>query len=203
VFGAHPVETTRVGKLMLNLKSDWLQTLIADIDTICRSARGDAAVVASVAERLAACDSACRLPERYRATTDAAYTQHLVHVAQDRSFSIVALAWRPGQQTPIHDHRGWCAVAVREGAECETRYRVGHDLSGTFLTELSSHILEAGKTVALLPDGSDVHRVANCSGGLTVSLHVYGVDVRSTGSSIASCFDAMPVRMAGAAGSSL
>lgn len=184
---------------MLDFQADWLQALIADIDTICRSAAGDAAAVASVAERLAACDSSCRMPECFRATTDAAYTQHLVHVAGDRSYSIVALAWRPGQQTPIHNHRGWCAVAVREGAECETRYRVGHDRAGTYLTELSSQVLESGETVALLPDGSDVHRVANCSEGLTVSLHVYGVDIRSTGSSIASCFDAMPVRTAGAA----
>jgi predicted metal-dependent enzyme (double-stranded beta helix superfamily) len=179
---------------MLDRGTVWLDALIADIDAICRTGERDADIVASVAERLGACGPECRLPDKYRLTTGAGYTQHLLHVADDLSFSVVALAWRPGQQTPIHDHRGWCAVSVCEGAECETRYRVCGDADGPYLVETSSHVLEPGKTVALLPDGSDVHRVSNCSGGLTVSLHVYGVDIRSTGSSIASCFDTVPVR---------
>ncbi|MBD5655301.1 MAG: cysteine dioxygenase family protein [Candidatus Eremiobacteraeota bacterium] len=180
---------------MLDRGTDWLPTLIADIAAICH-AEDDSAVVTKVAARLADCGTECRLPSEYRTTSDAAYTQHLLHVAENQSFSVVALVWKPGQQTPIHDHRGWCAVAVCEGAECETRYRVCSDENGPYLLEVSSHVLEPGKTVALLPNGSDVHRVSNCSQGLTVSLHVYGLDIRSTGSSIASRFDAMPVRTA-------
>ena len=179
---------------MLDRGTSPFGTLIDDIASICRSAKCDADAVRAVARRLEGCGTEFRLPERFRETSGDAYTQHLVHVAEDRSFSIVALAWRPGQRTPIHDHRGWCAVSVCEGAECETRYRVCRDDAGPYLVETSSAVLEPGKTVALLPDGSDVHCVSNCSSGLTVSLHVYGIDIRSTGSSIASRFDAMPVR---------
>jgi predicted metal-dependent enzyme (double-stranded beta helix superfamily) len=30
------------------------------------------------------------------------YCSHLLHSERDGGFSIVALVWRPGQQTPIH-----------------------------------------------------------------------------------------------------
>jgi len=177
---------------------EWLQSLIDDIDAICRCARDDAAAVTAVAHRLAACERDCRLPEPFRETSADRYTQHLIHAAENGSFSIVALAWRPGQFTPVHDHRAWCAVSVCEGAERETRYRVGRDDAGPYLTVVSETVLEPGKTVALLPDGSDVHRVSNCSSQTTVSIHVYGLDIRDTGTSIGSVFDAVPVRPAAA-----
>ena len=40
------------------------------------------------------------------------YTQHVLHVSPDRSHSVVALVWYPGQHTPIHDHVSWCVVGV-------------------------------------------------------------------------------------------
>ena len=33
-----------------------------------------------------------------------AYRSHVLHSEPDGGFSIVALVWRPGQVTPIHDH---------------------------------------------------------------------------------------------------
>jgi predicted metal-dependent enzyme (double-stranded beta helix superfamily) len=32
------------------------------------------------------------------------YCSHVLHIEPDGTFSIVALVWRPGQVTPIHDH---------------------------------------------------------------------------------------------------
>ncbi len=181
---------------MLDIECDWLRTLAADIGAIRREAGDDAATVTAVATRLSVCGKELgRLPDRFRATSGEAYTQHLLYVAPDRGFSIVALAWRPGQRTPIHDHRGWCAVSVYEGAEQETRYRLCRDASGSYLTAVGTQVLEPGAAVALLPDGNDVHRVSNCSSDLTVSLHVYGLDIARTGSSIGSRYDAMPVRV--------
>src|SRR5687768_14753466 len=48
-------------------------------------------------------------PERYRS--------HVLHAESD--FSIVALTWRPGQETPIHDHVTWCVFGVIQGIEHE------------------------------------------------------------------------------------
>ena len=47
------------------------------------------------------------------------YVSHTLHTEPDGSFSVCALVWRPGQQTPIHDHVTWCVVGVVQGAEYE------------------------------------------------------------------------------------
>jgi predicted metal-dependent enzyme (double-stranded beta helix superfamily) len=47
------------------------------------------------------------------------YRSHTLHVEPDGSFSIVALVWRPGQITRIHDHVTWCAFGVIQGVEHE------------------------------------------------------------------------------------
>src|SRR3954463_5001600 len=36
------------------------------------------------------------------------YLTHRLHVEPDGSFSVIALVWRPGQVTRIHDHLTWC-----------------------------------------------------------------------------------------------
>lgn len=61
-------------------------------------------------------------PEKYR--------QQVLHVEGDGSFSIAALVWLPGQETPIHDHVSWCVVGVYKGTEFETRYELYHDDNG-------------------------------------------------------------------------
>jgi 3-mercaptopropionate dioxygenase len=47
------------------------------------------------------------------------YRSHPLHIEPDGSFSIVALVWRPGQVTPIHDHVTWCVFGVVQGVEYE------------------------------------------------------------------------------------
>jgi predicted metal-dependent enzyme (double-stranded beta helix superfamily) len=54
--------------------------------------------------------------QRPRNGDPATYRCHLLHAEPDGSFSVVALVWRPGQATPIHDHVTWCVfVAGRQG----------------------------------------------------------------------------------------
>src|SRR3954451_8186052 len=45
------------------------------------------------------------------------YRSHTLHVEPDGSFSIIALVWRPGQITRIHDHVTWCVFGVIQGVE--------------------------------------------------------------------------------------
>jgi len=115
----------------------------------------------------------------------AAYRQHLLHVADDGAFSLVALVWLPGQATPIHDHLSWCVVGVHEGAEHETRYR--RTPAGR-LVVTGSAVALAGDVDGLLPPG-DIHRVTNAGADLAVSLHVYGADLSLVGSSIRRRYD--------------
>ena len=112
------------------------------------------------------------------------YRQHLLAVAADGAFSLVALVWLPGQATPIHDHLSWCVVGVHQGAEHETRYRLDADR----LIADGTAVARVGDVSGLLPPG-DIHKVENAGSGLAISLHVYGADLRSTRSSIRRTYD--------------
>ena len=114
------------------------------------------------------------LPEQ-RVGDPAAYRSHLLHVAPDGAFSLVALVWLPGQATAIHDHLSWCVVGVYEGAEHETRYRPHPD---GHLVESGTAVAFPGDVAGLLPPG-DIHRVHNTSDTTAISLHVYGADLAS------------------------
>ena len=116
------------------------------------------------------------------------YAQHVLWAEPDGCFSIVALVWRPGQTTPIHDHVAWCVVGVMEGVEEETRYRLvstdgrpGLQLSGVDYNP-------AGTVCAIAPPG-DIHCVRNAGADVAVSLHVYGADIHRLGSSVRRNYD--------------
>ncbi len=183
-----------------------LEALVDDLQAIMRAATSEAAAVARVALRLGAAGRERRwLLAECRHVEPKTYRQQLLYVAPDRCFSIVALMWGAGAQTPIHDHAGWCAVTVYEGVEHEKRYRLrasaqdagAHDADGTrrpYLEQTASQALEPGTTLGMVADGRDIHRVGNYSNGVTLSLHVYGVDIERTGTSIKSRFDDFAVR---------
>jgi 3-mercaptopropionate dioxygenase len=123
-------------------------------------------------------------PEHQRPAADS-YRQHLLHVSDCRRLSVVALVWRPGQLTPIHDHVAWCVVGVYRGLEHETRYQL---VDGRL--ELTEHIeAHPGDVEALVPPAENIHRVEAGGSGLTISIHVYGADIERLGSSVYRRFD--------------
>lgn len=134
------------------------------------------------------------LPEAAREGSPDRYRQHLLYVAPDRSFSVVALVWTPGQATPIHDHVCWCVVGVYEGAETQTRYHLVGDGSERFLVETGRELAPRGTCTALVPPEENIHRVANGGETRAISLHVYGADIEALGSSINRRFDDLSIR---------
>ena len=168
-----------------------LAALVADIDAAIRTyPRNDLesvdAVCAALRPALSAPD--LLLPE-HRVGDPATYRSHLLHVAPDGAFSVVALVWLPGQATAIHDHLAWCVVGVYEGAEHETRYRLTPDRR---LVESGSAVAFRGDVAGLLPPG-DIHRVHNVGDSTAISLHVYGADLSVGGSSIRRTYPAAMV----------
>jgi 3-mercaptopropionate dioxygenase len=126
-------------------------------------------------------------PEHQQPGIDS-YRQHLLHVSKDRRLSVVALVWRPGQRTPIHDHVSWCVVGVYRGVEQETRYR----LSGGRLEAVETIDAHPGHVEALVPPAENIHVVEAGGRGLTISIHVYGADIERLGSSVYRIFDELP-----------
>jgi predicted metal-dependent enzyme (double-stranded beta helix superfamily) len=130
-------------------------------------------------------------PEHQRPGTDS-YRQHLVHVSADRRMSVVALVWRPGQRTPIHDHVSWCVVGVYRGVEQETRYRLVQHGAREHLDPVETIEAYPGHVEALVPPAENIHMVEAGGSGLTISIHVYGADIERLGSSVYRRFDELP-----------
>lgn len=120
------------------------------------------------------------------------YRQHILHVADDGQFSIVALVWLPGQTTCIHDHVSWCVVGVYQGCEQEAQYQVEDQDGDAYLLPVGMSYNQAGSVAALTPPG-DIHQVTNPGPGLAISIHVYGADIGQLGSSIRRRYD-LPVK---------
>ena len=165
-----------------------LTDLAADLDRAARSGRTDEVTADAVADALHPYLGAEGLltPDQ-RVGDPAAYRQHLLHVAADGAFSLVALVWLPGQATPVHDHIAWCVVGVHEGDEHETRFRL--DRGRLVATE--SLVNPRGSVSVAIPPG-DIHVVSNAGHGPAISLHVYGADLRRSTTSIRRRYD-LPV----------
>jgi 3-mercaptopropionate dioxygenase len=109
------------------------------------------------------------------------YRSHTLHVEPDGSFSIIALVWRPGQVTRIHDHVTWCVFGVIQGVEHEELFDADLRLVG----RSDNHV---GEVSGFAPPG-DIHRVHNTSDGTAISIHIYGTDVTRIGTSVRRYYD--------------
>lgn len=129
------------------------------------------------------------------------YCQHVVYVDPRSRFSVVALVWLPGQATAIHDHACWCVVGVHRGCEEEARFRLVEGPGAPrHLQQTGSVLNDAGSVCALVPTGTDIHRVGSVAAETTISIHVYGADIAARGSSIRIVYPETmlePVRAAG------
>jgi predicted metal-dependent enzyme (double-stranded beta helix superfamily) len=105
----------------------------------------------------------------------------VVHVEPDGSFSIVALLLHPGQETVIHDHVTWCAVAMIQGLEREELFAL--DPASDQLRLTRSSVNRPGEVSGFAPPG-DIHRMSNPGDELSISINVYGTDVARIGSSV-------------------
>ncbi len=109
------------------------------------------------------------------------YCAHPLYAEPDGSFSIVALVWRPGQMTRIHDHVTWCVFGVIQGVEREELFDADLNLVGRSENR-------AGDVSGFAPPG-DIHRVHNTADSTAISIHIYGTDITRIGSSARRYYD--------------
>jgi predicted metal-dependent enzyme (double-stranded beta helix superfamily) len=150
-------------------------------------------VAARAAELLTpALDDDTLLTARHREPFDDRYRQHIVHVHPEGRYSVVALVWRPGHATPVHDHRCWCVVGVWRGIERETTYDLQAADGLEWLAVRDTTTSRPGDVSVLVPPDEDIHLVENAGEELAISVHVYGANIALLGSSINEVFD-LPV----------
>ena len=164
------------------LPTSELTTLVDSVRTAVDANAGWSETALLVAEQLRRhLPTADVLTDEQRAGTPDGYRGHTLHVEPDGSFSIVALVWRPGQMTRIHDHTTWCVFGVIQGVEHE-------DLFDADLSLVGSSDNHVGDVSGFAPPG-DIHRVHNTTDTTAISIHVYGTDVTRTGSSVRRYYD--------------
>lgn len=100
---------------------------------------------------------------------DATYRRNLLRAGP--AYHALILCWRPGQRSPIHDHRGSsCGVKVLKGSATETvfeRTAAGH------IFPTKTRQLAEGYCCGTQDD--DIHQLSNIdpTGGDLVTLHIY------------------------------
>jgi predicted metal-dependent enzyme (double-stranded beta helix superfamily) len=162
-----------------------LRRLTGALDAVV-AAEPDHAVVAARTGILLrrALDDPALLEPRHQEPAPDRYRQHIVHVHPRGLYSVVALVWKPGQATAIHDHVTWCVVGVWRGLERE----VGFARRGPWLVRSGETMCRPGDVSVLVPPDEDIHRVENAGDSLAISIHVYGADISVVGSSINETF---------------
>src|SRR5262245_12851257 len=171
-----------------------LDRLVSRIDAAVRMARSPEERAAGAATALRPFLGHPRLLEPSQCEPDPLrYRQHVLHVAPDGLYSVVALVWMPGQETSVHDHVAWCAFGVHRGREREVQFEVVEGEGESYLRPVGTVTNSVGSVSALAPPG-DVHSVVNPGPGMAISIHVYGADVRAVGTSIRRRYD-LPVRL--------
>ena len=126
------------------------------------------------------------LTQKQRTGDPRGYRSYPLHIEPDGSFSIVALVWRPGQVTPVHDHVTWCVFGVVQGLEHEELFKL--DEERECLVEAGTKTNRAGDVSGFAPPG-DIHRVRNAGEDTAISIHIYGTDVSRIGSSVRRYYD--------------
>lgn len=141
-----------------------LAEVIGYLDTL--TGRADLAVLSRLLGRIAVTradiDAACVFGSRgYRRNT----------ISESSHYELLALCWRSGHCTPIHDHRGVsCAFRVVEGTGTEIRFRV---TDSGLVCPTTVNAMPPGYVCAA--DDADIHQVANMQapGRDLVTLHIY------------------------------
>ena len=171
-----------------------LDRLVMRIDTAVRNSKSPEQMATAAATALRPFLGHPRLLEPSQCEADSQhYRQHILHVAPDGLFSVVALVWMPGHETAVHDHVAWCAFGVHKGCEREVSFEVVEGEAETFLRPIGTVTNRVGSVSALVPPG-DVHTVINPGTEVAISIHVYGADVRQVGTAIRRRYD-LPVRL--------
>jgi len=157
-----------------------LQEFIQDVDRVIKGYSSESEILLHlkpVLERLVS--SPASIPAKAFTPRKDRFAMNLLQMPEDEAYSIIGGVWYPGQTTPIHDHLTWALIGVYEGEEREALFRRADDGSNPRLAKIqqvSERLHKKGHVTVLGHSG--IHRVDNISLKPTLSVHVYGRDIR-------------------------
>lgn len=101
------------------------------------------------------------------------YARRLIHADPAGRFAVLSLVWAPGQASPIHAHRAWCAFGVHRGRLSESHFEP--PVAAGLPTLCGQLVRDPGSCAHAPASPRLIHRIANTSDRLAVSIHIYGV----------------------------
>ena len=149
-----------------------LDTMLSEIAAAVRGApaRRHAAVAEAIGQAVL---DPCLLERHDCPCSPTSYVRHLLYADDAAGYAVVALVWRPGQMSPVHAHKTWCALGVHRGTLTETFYAAGENDPVPTHTRLCP----PGTISCTPPDPGSIHRLANLSCREAVSIHCYGAAI--------------------------
>jgi predicted metal-dependent enzyme (double-stranded beta helix superfamily) len=147
---------------MMLARSAALARLVAAADAACLAAAPQAAIAPLLADP-ALLDGVALAPGAER------YARHLLHADPLGRYVLLALVWRPGQMSPVHAHRVWCAFGVVSGILTEHHFAPGDPP-----VPAGCRLLGPGERCHATAALHLIHRLGNCGTAPAVSIHAYG-----------------------------
>lgn len=120
------------------------------------------------------------IPAAFLQPTPDRYARRLLHKDPSGRYTVLVMVWGVGQGTPLHDHAGnWCVECVYRGRIRVVSYDIRSAESDPVIrferqTEVHAGPGDAG---ALIPP-FDYHTIENASSAPTITIHVYGGEMR-------------------------
>jgi predicted metal-dependent enzyme (double-stranded beta helix superfamily) len=120
------------------------------------------------------------LPEEFRVVVPGQYSRNLVYRDPRGLFVVLALLWKPGTASAVHDHSSWGVMGTFEGTIEITNFDRVDDGTAAGRAELKvREVLPSGvgNVEVVNPPTVDIHRMTNPLDVPTVTLHTYGREV--------------------------
>ncbi len=108
----------------------------------------------------------------------ARYTRHLL--GEGDGYCVLAIAWRPGQMSPVHAHKAWCALGVHRGWLVESFF----DATSGAARPIGCRPRGVGAVSHAEAEGTAIHRIANVGVADALSIHVYGASYDRLGADV-------------------
>ncbi len=116
------------------------------------------------------------LPLEKQKTDAAQYARHLLYEDPLKRFEVLALVWKEGQATPLHDHDGtWGVEGVFSGRIMVRNFLQTKQLGSSLfhLTHTGNIYLGEGETDKVIPP-ADCHILEIEENERVVTIHIYG-----------------------------
>jgi len=161
-------------------RNSTLESLVQNVrETLAAHSHTDTVTPELIASQLKSYLSVEELLNQSQRQPDAdSYKRHTMYRDPEGAFTIMALVWLPGHETPVHAHMAWGAVGLYSGNLQVTNYEIYGTRAGSMhLRETQQIDAHRGDTCWVSGGIDDIHKIKNISHEAAISVHIYGMDV--------------------------